>query len=316
MLVVGMFNNYSNVGGIVVGNHNTTDGPFSSVSGGVYNRASSGGASVSGGIGNEASSNASSISGGAYGIAIGDFSSISGGAFNEAIGEIASVTGGAGNDAIGPLSTVSGGSGNYARGESSSVSGGHDREAPGDTTGEQATCSRTTSATVATHVTLRRPRPLPRQVYVHDDRSVIAADLPVLERPDVYVRDVPRARDEDVVDVEALLCLPLPVQRGRFVTVCDVGVKSVIGARQPEFAGKALVQPRERHALLSLVPAPMVVEVPSYHARTVSEEGCVRCQTPVYRPDIAGSWHRPDTEQPKRYRSSHAHREYRMVEIG
>jgi hypothetical protein len=48
-LVVGDLNNYAQYGGIVVGLHNTSSGPWASVSGGVTNTASGPAASVSGG---------------------------------------------------------------------------------------------------------------------------------------------------------------------------------------------------------------------------------------------------------------------------
>ena len=115
-VVVGEGNNFSQFGGLVVGDLNETSGEY---------------ASVSGGLNNEASGRHSSISGGNGGTASGDQSSISGGAGNEASGLQSSISGGAGNEASGFRSSISGGASNEASGFQSSVSGGSDRTAPG-----------------------------------------------------------------------------------------------------------------------------------------------------------------------------------------
>jgi hypothetical protein len=63
-LVVGDRQNYSQYGGIVVGYHNTSNGPYASVSGGEGNTASGRDASVSGGNSNTANGASASVSGG------------------------------------------------------------------------------------------------------------------------------------------------------------------------------------------------------------------------------------------------------------
>ena len=93
-LIVGIQQNYTSFGGIVVGQDNTISAPFASVSGGVTNTAS------------------------------GPFASVSGGAINTASGGNASISGGNNNKASNSASSISGGSGNIASGVTSSVSGG------------------------------------------------------------------------------------------------------------------------------------------------------------------------------------------------
>jgi len=115
-VVVGVENNFSSFGGLVVGLLNEISGAFATVSGGDHNVASGPVSSVSGGTSNTASGQESSVSGGVY---------------NTAWGYIAAVSGGFGNTASGGSSSVSGGIGNTASGEGSSVSGGANRSAPG-----------------------------------------------------------------------------------------------------------------------------------------------------------------------------------------
>jgi hypothetical protein len=145
-VVVGRFHNFSNVGGLVVGDFNTISNEFAVVSGGrgntasgdaavvcggAVNTASGGAATVSGGLGNTASGPESSVSGGRNNTASGDSSSVSGGQNNTPSGEASSVSGGFGNTASGRASSVNGGEDNTASGQFSSVSGGGLRSAPG-----------------------------------------------------------------------------------------------------------------------------------------------------------------------------------------
>ncbi len=88
MLVVGTELNYTQYGGVVVGDMNTTSGPFSSVSGGFANTASGTHSSVSGGVSSTASGQRSSVSGGAANTASGARSSASGGNGNTASGTV------------------------------------------------------------------------------------------------------------------------------------------------------------------------------------------------------------------------------------
>lgn len=108
-IIAGDFNDYSSIGGVVVGVGNSIYGNY---------------ASVSGGYSNTATFFASSVSGGAGNAALGQGVSISGGVFNTAINFLSSISGGFGNTASGDYSSISGGARNTASGESSSVSGG------------------------------------------------------------------------------------------------------------------------------------------------------------------------------------------------
>lgn len=78
-LIVGARHNYSRWGGIVVGDSNTSNFDFASVSGGRLNTASGLCSSVSGGQANIASDIGSSVSGGVVNTATGFGSSVSGG---------------------------------------------------------------------------------------------------------------------------------------------------------------------------------------------------------------------------------------------
>jgi trimeric autotransporter adhesin len=141
-IVVGEANNFSRVGGLVVGAFNEISGDFAVVSGGIGNTASGPFSSVSGGGVNTASGHASAVSGGIGNTASGEFSSVSGGGHdpglgdpvqgNMASGRAAVVSGGDNNTASGDLAVVSGGSNNTASGNFSSVSGGRNRTAEGE----------------------------------------------------------------------------------------------------------------------------------------------------------------------------------------
>lgn len=157
-LVVGDYNNYSQIGGVVVGAHNTSNGGFASVLGGWFNTASGAYSIVTGGSNNTARGFTSSVSGGYENTAWGQTSSVGGGLRNTARGYASSVSGGRENTASGggstvsggyrnttsnsnsscannagvSYSTVSGGSRNTASGCFSTVSGGSNRSAVGE----------------------------------------------------------------------------------------------------------------------------------------------------------------------------------------
>jgi hypothetical protein len=129
-VVVGEQNNFSHVGGLVVGVFNTIRADFASVSGGAFNTASGANAAVSGGVSNTASGVFAAVSGGQNNTASGIVSSISGGAFNTANGEAASVSGGQNNTVTvsGNLASISGGQNNTASQNFAAVSGGQNIE--------------------------------------------------------------------------------------------------------------------------------------------------------------------------------------------
>jgi len=131
MLVVGRALNYSQYGGIVVGERNTAGGAYASVGGGRNNEATGTGSWVSAGWRNKASGTGSSVNGGRSNQAIGEASCVSAGWVNRASGHSSSVNGGTGNTASDAFSSVSGGWGNRASSYSSSVSGGVHNEASG-----------------------------------------------------------------------------------------------------------------------------------------------------------------------------------------
>ncbi len=132
-VVIGHGHNYTSFGGLVVAKDNWINAPYTSVSGGFENTATSASyASVSGGFLNTASGELASVSGGAFNNASGLRSSVSGGQVNSASGISSSVSGGEGNTASGGSSSISGGAGNSARGQSSSVSGGERNIASGE----------------------------------------------------------------------------------------------------------------------------------------------------------------------------------------
>lgn len=116
-LIVGDYNNYTSIGGIVVGYGNEISEEYASVSGGYLNKASGENSSVSGGAHNKASGDFSSASGGNSNIASGMWSSVGGGENNKATGEKSSVSGGIANIASGTWSSVSGGGSKNAAGQ-------------------------------------------------------------------------------------------------------------------------------------------------------------------------------------------------------
>jgi hypothetical protein len=93
-LVIGDKNNYAQYGGLVVGTHNTSNGPYASVSGGRGNTASGDAASVSGGNSNTANGASASVSGGESSTASGGAASVSGGRQRSATGPHDWVVGG------------------------------------------------------------------------------------------------------------------------------------------------------------------------------------------------------------------------------
>jgi hypothetical protein len=108
-LIVGAGNAYSQYGGLLVGDRNTVNSPYASVSGGRGNLASGISASVSGGSYNTASSSYTTVSGGSYNVASVINAAVNGGLANRAAANNATVNGGANNTAAGNYSTVSGG---------------------------------------------------------------------------------------------------------------------------------------------------------------------------------------------------------------
>lgn len=93
-IISGINHNYTQYGGAVFGFANIINAPWSTVTGGAFNRTHGAASSVSGGAGN---------------IASGENASVSGGSENVASGIQASVTGGSSNSAAGLQSSVSGG---------------------------------------------------------------------------------------------------------------------------------------------------------------------------------------------------------------
>jgi hypothetical protein len=131
-VVVGLGQNFSRFGGLVVGRFNEISGDFAAVSGGAGNTASGFAAAVSGGTGNTASGNFAAISGGQENTASGGTAAVSGGQFNTASGGgSAAVSGGLSNVASGDWAAVSGGQGNTASGFAAAVSGGLSNVASG-----------------------------------------------------------------------------------------------------------------------------------------------------------------------------------------
>lgn len=145
-LIIGPRNNYSQYGGLVVGEESTVNGGLSTalgfgnnaggfastVTGGSSNTVTGKLSNVTGGTDNLASGTASSVGGGRDNMATGHFSSVSGGSANLASGFSVSVSGGNLNTAVGHTSSVSGGQSNIATGILSTVGGGNNREATGN----------------------------------------------------------------------------------------------------------------------------------------------------------------------------------------
>jgi hypothetical protein len=121
----------------VAGSFNRARGRYSVVSGGGGSQLADSNSSVgdystvSGGIRNKALSNLSTISGGAQNIAY-DGATVGGGVLNTANGYRSTVSGGSDNQAIGMLSTVCGGAENVSSGEFSIILGGHRNRAYGN----------------------------------------------------------------------------------------------------------------------------------------------------------------------------------------
>ncbi len=130
-IVVGIRNNFSRIGGIVVGEWNEINGDFAVVSGGHENAATGRWAVISGGQKNGASGESAVVSGGQKNTASGRWAVVSGGDTNTASGESAVVSGGGGNTASEVFAVVSGGSGNTADGFAAVVSGGGRNTAKG-----------------------------------------------------------------------------------------------------------------------------------------------------------------------------------------
>lgn len=123
-LIVGIENNYSRWGGLVVGYRNTATGGGASVSGGIYGTASGPYTSVTGGLRNTATGDFATVGAGFQNIASGRYASVCGGQANIAFGQFGSVLGGADNHADGYQSTVVGGIHNHASYTLSSILGG------------------------------------------------------------------------------------------------------------------------------------------------------------------------------------------------
>ena len=85
-LVVGSEHSYLSYGGIVVGQRNSIEYPFASVTGGNFNNARAPYSSVNGGFGNTASGDSSVVSGGYVNAAAGDYSTVSGGSSRHCLG--------------------------------------------------------------------------------------------------------------------------------------------------------------------------------------------------------------------------------------
>ena len=131
-LVMGHRNNYTDVGGIVLGVWNESNAQFSALIGGGYNFATGPKAVVIGGVENIASGEGAYVSGGRFNLASGNNSAVSGGLSNTASQGLSSVSGGGNNTASGVYSSVSGGRQNTASGDYSSVSGGLSGVASGE----------------------------------------------------------------------------------------------------------------------------------------------------------------------------------------
>lgn len=130
-VVVGNYQNYPTVAGLVAGQASSIRGGWGVVSGGFMNRVDAAFSSVSGGRNNVTLNFAASISGGSYNRATHQFASVAGGSNNTASGKNSSVSGGHSGTASGEDSSVTGGLGNTASGLYSSVSGGGNQQASG-----------------------------------------------------------------------------------------------------------------------------------------------------------------------------------------
>lgn len=124
-LILGDYNGYTSIGGIVDGQFNTISAPYASITGGTNNTASGMLATVSGGRFNLASGNSASVSGGSNNNASGSFASVTSGLFNDASGIGSSITGGQRNSATNFATSIAGGDSNIAPGSVSSCLGGY-----------------------------------------------------------------------------------------------------------------------------------------------------------------------------------------------
>jgi hypothetical protein len=131
-LVIGNWQNYTSVGGLVAGFGNAVAGIYAAVSGGAFGQASGLVSAVAGGSANHASGTASVVSGGNGNEARGISAGVSGGSGNLASGKHASVSGGGDNEAQGTASSVSGGESNIAEESRASIAGGASNRATGD----------------------------------------------------------------------------------------------------------------------------------------------------------------------------------------
>ena len=130
-LVLGKFNAYEGVGGIVGGTHNTITGDYSAVITGDHSAASGHRSAVLTGEYNTVGGAFSAIVSGDYNEATGDWSGILGGWGNTTLGWDSTVSGGTGNTTSEYGATVAGGQGNTASGFYSTVAGGLQNTASG-----------------------------------------------------------------------------------------------------------------------------------------------------------------------------------------
>ena len=114
------------------GNSNLASGANATIGGGLLNNATASGATVAGGINGSAISNASSVGGGQHNAASNDWATVAGGYTNAASGNGATVGGGGENIAAGNVAAVSGGQYNHATGSNATVPGGGNNLAAGD----------------------------------------------------------------------------------------------------------------------------------------------------------------------------------------
>ncbi|MEN0062219.1 MAG: hypothetical protein AAGA48_08705 [Myxococcota bacterium] len=146
-LIVGSEHSYSQFGSTLLGQENTVNNAFatitggrlnlalgtnSSVTGGSGNLASGFFATVTAGFGNEANGLLAAIHGGTDNVAVGTYSTITGGDTNETSGQSSSVSGGENNTVSGRGGSISGGERNVVLGRSGTVTGGVYNEAHGE----------------------------------------------------------------------------------------------------------------------------------------------------------------------------------------
>lgn len=107
-MVIGRGNSYDNIGGIVAGRGNVSNGNFASVLGGTSSIASGDSSVVSGGNANRARGSNSSITGGGSNTANSNSTSITGGFMNQTLDNNATVSGGSNRTASGQNDWVAG----------------------------------------------------------------------------------------------------------------------------------------------------------------------------------------------------------------